>query len=192
MNKKTVYIVILSLILLVVAIYLISSTYARYTSEFSGSATGHIALWKVKVQGATQQTFTPTFTYDDNQYVVDNKIAPGRSVSAEIEIDLTGTEVAVDVLATADTKSLQGIVGESNIKTSVVIDEQTANGETGNLIQLPNNQAFTEANGKKKVKIVLSWENDDEYNSSDVTIGTTQTEWQIPVTLKLQQHIDAN
>ena len=189
MNKKNVISVVVVAMLFAVSLFYIGGTYARYSDEFSGNATGDIAKWQIKAGGSESTTLTPSFTYVTNQYVADNKLAPNRSMEAEIEIDLTGTEVAVDVLAEIDTSEIESQIGTSKITAKATIDGEDITKGTGKLISLVNNSAFTADNGKKTLKITITWDNDDQQNVSDTNIGETVENLEIPVTLKVQQHI---
>lgn len=195
MNKKTIKSIMVVLILMVIALYFVSGTYARYTSEFSADATFQVAKWQVKVgdtaaDDETSKTFTPTFTYNETEYVANDRIAPSRSASADIEIDLTGTEVAVDVLASVDTSELATSLGTSKITTTATIDDTDVTTAQGTTIALPEKQAFTSSNGKKTLKVTVTWDNDsDNHSSDDTKNGIAAGNIEIPVTVTLKQHI---
>ncbi len=190
MNKKTVVSVMAVAMLFAVSLFFVGGTYARYTGTFEGKTQADIAKWAIKVGGQESETFTPSFTYVENQYVADNKLAPNRSMTADIDIDLTGTEVAVDVLAKIDLSQLTAKIGDSQITATATIGGQDATSGDGLLIELPEKAAFTSENGKKTLKITITWDNqEDAQNASDTNIGKTIENLQIPVTLTVQQHI---
>lgn len=188
-RKSTVKRSVFAVIILALLVALIGGTYARYSSQFKGNTTADIAKWSVKVNKQAEQTFTPSFTYVENNFVADNKLAPERSMSADIEIDLTGTEVAVDAIVKIDTTQLAEKIGTSKITATALIDGEDATQESGKLIELPSKSAFTEENGKKTVKMTITWKNEDAQNVSDTKIGTSEENLSIPVTITLQQHI---
>ena len=98
MDKRTVKLVMIVAMLLVVCLYFVGGTYARYASEFSGDATVSVAKWAVKVDGEESETLNINFKVQDNKFVVADKIAPSVTAKAEAEVDLEGTEVAVDLI----------------------------------------------------------------------------------------------
>ncbi len=191
MNKKTIISVMVVAMLVTVSLYFVGGTYARYTDKLTGTATANIAKWAVKVGGqdaSTSKTLNLSFTTDKSEFVTDGKIAPGSSISAEVVLDLTGTEVAVDVLGKIETDSLADIIGTSEFTTKITVD--------GNDLQETAQSAPTIALGaisnEHKVKITITWDNQDDVQSvSDTALGRSEetTSLELPVTLTVQQHI---
>lgn len=98
-NKKILTIAIL---LLLVAVSF--GTYAVYKSSASGSTTVSVASWGVEVNDVdivSNNTFTGVdIAWGSNTYVKSGKIAPGSVGTITIEIDASGSEVAVDYAVT--------------------------------------------------------------------------------------------
>lgn len=191
-TKRAIFI----LIALVLLVYLIGVTYARYSSTGVASADVQVAKWAVVIKSGDtvlNSTSQPiTFTVQSNTNVVPNKIAPAVTAVAEVELDLTGTEVAVDFDAVIDqSKITEALVGPSYDKLTLTteVDGTTYTSGTSQPIALVDNKAFTAANGKKKVKLTLTWENDDNNNPDDTATGEAAKTIQIPVTLTAKQHI---
>ena len=182
-TKRAIFIVIALLLI----IYLISSTYARYSTEGKADGKIEIAKWAVAMEaddGTTLNSTTKdiTFTVQDNTDVVPGKIAPNVTAKAEIELDLTGTEVAVDFIPT---------IGDYTPAGLPRLDGGTV-GST-NYIPLVDESAFTSANGKKKVTLTITWENDDTNNADDTATGELadgSRTLTIPITLTVKQHIN--
>ena len=183
--------VIIALILLL-AISLIGGTLARYSSTGKADAKAEIAKWAVTMKsGDTTLSSTSkdiTFTVQSNSNVVPGKIAPSVTAVAEVELDLTGTEVAVDFTATVGSISPSNLPSSDKISLTSSVDGGTPG--TTQTIPLVNSSAFTAQNGKKKVTLTLEWENDDTNNADDTSTGTTGGTITIPVTLTVQQHIN--
>ena len=183
--------IIIAIILLLV-VFLIAGTYARYSTTGKADATAEIAKWAVAIKsGNTTLSSTSqdiTFTVQSNSNVVPGKIAPAVTATAEVELDLTGTEVAVDFTATVGTLTPSNLPSSDKITLTSSVDGGAAG--TTQTIPLVNNAAFTSSNGKKKVTLTLEWENDDNNNSDDTSTGTTGGTITIPVTLTAVQHID--
>ena len=193
-TKRAIFI----LIALVLLVYLIGVTYARYSSTGAASADVQVAKWAVKMTADDGKELTSTsqpitFTVQSNTNVVPHKIAPAVTAVAEVELDLTGTEVAVDFDAVIDkSKITEALVGPSYDKLTLTteVDGTTYTSGTAQTIDLVGNSAFTAANGKKTVTLTLTWENDDNNNPDDTATGEAAKTIQIPVTLTAKQHID--
>jgi ABC-type glycerol-3-phosphate transport system permease component len=199
MNKKQVRTLIVALLVVIVALYFIASTYARYTTSLTGNAEATVAKWSAVVKDGTNtlsDNFTLTFTVDANEFVRDNRIAPQTSATAQVEIDLTGTEVATDLTATiTDTvKSTFFGASASDVTVSTSFAKVgTTNFEISNagLVSLPTD-GETALSGKVEMTITLTWTNDDNHNVSDTAVGTKADgarTFEMPVTVTAQQHI---
>ena len=192
-TKRAIFVVIA---LLLVA-YLISSTYARYSTVGNANGKVDIAKWAVVMtadDGTTLNSTTQdiTFTVQSNTEVVPGKIAPAVTAKAEIELDLTGTEVSVDFTPTIGAYTLSTLPSGDKITLTSAVEGGTVG--SSNYIPLVDNSAFTASNGKKKVTLTLTWANDDENNADDTATGMLADGSRtitIPVTLTVQQHINA-
>ena len=193
-TKRAIFVVIA---LLLVA-YLISSTYARYSTVGEANGKVDIAKWAVVMtadNGTTLNSTTQdiTFTVQSNTEVVPGKIAPAVTAKAEIELDLTGTEVSVDFTPTIGAYTPSTTLPSADKITLTSAVEGLTVGSS-NYIPLVDNSAFTASNGKKKVTLTLTWANDDENNADDTATGMLADGSRtitIPVTLTVQQHINA-
>ena len=192
-TKRAIFVVIA---LLLVA-YLISSTYARYSTVGEANGKVDIAKWAVVMtadNGTTLNSTTQdiTFTVQSNTEVVPGKIAPAVTAKAEIELDLTGTEVSVDFTPTIGAYTPSTLPSANKITLTSAVEGGTVG--SSNYIPLVDNSAFTASNGKKKVTLTLTWANDDENNADDTATGMLADGSRtitIPVTLTVQQHINA-
>ena len=191
-TKRAIFVVIA---LLLVA-YLISSTYARYSTVGKANGKVDIAKWAVVMtadDGTTLNSTTQdiTFTVQSNTEVVSGKIAPAVTAKAEIELDLTGTEVSVDFTPTIGAYTPSTLPSADKITLTSAVEGGTVG--SSNYIPLVGNSAFTASNGKKKVTLTLTWANDDENNADDTATGMLADGSRtitIPVTLTVQQHIN--
>ena len=191
-TKRAIFVVIA---LLLVA-YLISSTYARYSTVGEANGKVDIAKWAVIMtadDGTTLNSTTQdiTFTVQSNTEVVPGKIAPAVTAKAEIELDLTGTEVSVDFTPTIGAYTPSTLPSADKITLTSAVEGGTVG--SSNYIPLVDNSAFTASNGKKKVTLTLTWANDDENNADDTATGMLADGSRtitIPVTLTVQQHIN--
>lgn len=192
-TKRAIFVVIA---LLLVA-YLISSTYARYSTVGEANGKVDIAKWAVVMtadNGTTLNSTTQdiTFTVQSNTEVVPGKIAPAVTAKAEIELDLTDTEVSVDFTPTIGAYTPSTLPSTDKITLTSAVEGGTVG--SSNYIPLVDNSAFTASNGKKKVTLTLTWANDDKNNANDTATGMLADGSRtitIPVTLTVQQHINA-
>lgn len=176
-------------------IAIIGGTYARYSTTGAATGTVQVAKWAIAMKAddgtilnATTQPIT--FTVQSNTNVVPGKIAPAVTAVAEVELDLTGTEVAVDFDAVVDSSALTSIGASSDkISLTTKVDGTTYTSGTVQTINLVDNAPFTAANGKKTVTLTLTWENDDNNNADDTSMGIDADTIEIPVTLTAKQHI---
>lgn len=195
MKKSTITVVIALLIILTVCLYFISGTYARYADSRSGNATVGVAKWAVSITDGTDplnNDFDLQFKVEENDNVVAGKIAPETTAKATIQLDLTGTEVAVDFGATIDDEDLSTLFGDSaeDVEVTTAITGAATSGTT-TTIPLPDGQAFTSENGKINIEITLTWTNNDAHNTSDTEVGVAGGTLELPVELTLKQHIGA-
>ena len=182
-------------------IALIGGTYARYSSSASGSGTASIAKWAVEVNdtdisNSASATFNLVFEAS-NADTVANKIAPGGTATAYVDIDLTGTEVSVDFTCALDSSTaatnLTAVFGSGyDSKISLTTGTPVLQGTTSNMtlsgttVTVASTGAMS---GVVRVPIVLTWTNNDSNNVADTNTGVTQTGVVVPVTLTVQQHI---
>ena len=191
-TKRAIFVVIA---LLLVA-YLISSTYARYSTVGKADGKVDIAKWAVVMKSDDGKTLNSTtqditFKVQSNTEVVPGKIAPAVTAKAEIELDLTGTEVSVDFTPTIGAYTPSTLPSADKITLTSAVEGLTVG--SSNYIPLVDNKAFTAENGKKKVTLTLTWANDDENNDDDTATGMLADGSRtitIPVTLTVQQHIN--
>ena len=206
MNKRTVKTMMVVSMLLVVALYFVSGTYARYSTEFTGNDSIQVAKWAVKLQGDVSGEKTSldlTFTPKANENVVDNRIAPSVEATSKISLDLEDTEVAVDVILDLDESGLGDLVTSlgidpsditftSAMSESNVVTATSGDGKEGSpfYIKLPSNKAFTAENGKVDIDLTLKWKNTEAHNANDTAAGKQAGTLTIPVKVTVRQHID--
>ncbi len=206
MQKKTVISVIVIAMILVIALYFITDTYARYIEKFSGTSTASVAQWKVN----GTQIQSATFTVEKNENVVASKIAPATKATASAELDLTGTEVSVDVIVEgAGTGEFDSKVQELGLNPSQMTftvtkaDGSTIEGITGSgtkdapfVIKLQEGAALS---GKLVLDLTIEWKDlgtewdaTEANNVKDTTVGRAgePKTFELPLTVIVQQHID--
>lgn len=213
MNKKSVKTVMVVAMLVAVSFYFIGGTYARYTESFDGSASIDVAKWAVKLteaEGGEETTLENLeFEVQANPNVVSGKIAPDVTAVAKAQIDLTGTEVAVDVIAEADDTELQSKITalganpeDIDVTATVKSTGEVITGIQGEgseaspfVIPLQSNAAFTGENGKLDIEITIKWTDaDGAHDTADTAAGekaatSEGTKLEVPFTLTVRQHL---
>lgn len=189
MTRTSRKVIILMIMFILVALYFVSGTYARYTSSITANAKVSTANWAVafkKGSDAITKDTVLTFEVQNNSNVVSGKIAPSVTAKATINLDLTGTEVAVDYTATIDKTALAEAFGASANNVTVTVNGSDS--ATG-IKSLVGDAAFTSSNGIVPIEISITWDNkDDAASASDTTAAGKDLT--LPVTLTVQQHID--
>ena len=91
-------IIILIALLLITAIAFSMYAYAKYKTTLKGNGTAQVAKWSFKVNGQTQTIpdIDLATTMKKVNNVAENKIAPGTEGSFDLNLDATGSEVAID------------------------------------------------------------------------------------------------
>ena len=197
--KRLVVVVIAIVLLLAV----IGGTYSKYTSSANGSGSVSIAKWAVSVNGQNMSTasanFDLTFAYN-NANTADNRIAPGGTATAYVDVTLTGTEVSVefdvDTETTALTTALENTFGENYANmvtvttgTPILLESPTPSSmtlDTTNDVVTVGSTAMT---GVVRVPVILTWNDVATYNAADTTTGANKTSVTLPVTLTVSQKI---
>ena len=172
----------------------IGGTYARYTASSSSNAQLQVAKWAVafKTNSAPiSESNKLTFTVASNDYVAANRIAPSNSATANAVIDLTGTEVGVDVAVTVDTSSIATTLGidASRITTSLTVNGVTK--ASGATTTLTYDEVSALTSGQVPVVVTVTWAEDNSTanNTADTTAGKAGATLQVPVTLTVTQHV---
>ena len=194
MNKKRITVIGVTLItvILFIALYY---TYSLFETNKEITVSSDIAKWNVKVNntmvtrgGTTAATFNlGSINWSSGGHVRSGKAAPGSTGSFAIEIDPTNTDVSFTYELTIDTSSLENDefiisgVRETNGNEFIRTGENTYVG----IARLNNNK-----NGRKyNVEINITWNNNEENNSSDYELGKkAELEVNIPVSLNIEQY----
>lgn len=98
-DNKLVKFTMFVLLITIVAIVLVSGTYAKYTSKASGEATATVAKWQIKANGTDITVDDAKITFDlfktindtgntaEETDVANKKIAPGTAGKFDLKID---------------------------------------------------------------------------------------------------------
>jgi len=109
---KKVFILI-TLLMIIFTIYEITNSYAKYIANGTATSTKTAGAWVITVNNdditgtsSTHEFTMNNLTYLDNEFVVEGKVAPSSEGYFDVDIDPTGTSVAIRFDVTIDTSEL--------------------------------------------------------------------------------------
>lgn len=110
MKKRNLTFAIL-LLAVVCTAFGVSGTYARYITQDSGTGTATVAKWAAAVNGwdTTSGSKKLALTPISNPYVANDVIAPDSDAVGILNVNLTGTQVATDLMASLGTVTVNGV-----------------------------------------------------------------------------------
>lgn len=111
MNGRKRSILVVTLLIFCFIYLVVRGIQAAYESTISGRAKNELADWSVKVNNqeitsASTEGIPLTYTVTDLTNVRSGKVAPGTSLSYPIQIDASGSEVAIKLTFTVTDKSV--------------------------------------------------------------------------------------
>lgn len=182
---------LISLLMLFFTIYLTMDTYALFESNKNYDVSSDIAKFVIKVNGSeakTEEFVVDSIAYYENEYVIENKIAPLVDGYFDIVIDAEEVEVSLryDIEFDFSSLSIPGLVISSIIElggnTLVLTDKDTYSG----VITLADMDSST----VNTVRVSISWQNDEANNEVDSSWGMVADKViSIPVNVKLTQYL---
>ena len=171
MTKKQRALRVCLVVALVLLIFLVGYTFAKYYSEIKGGGRGSIAKWSFVANNSKDTIQTISLVDSANEVsLVEGKIAPGTKGSFDIVIDATGSEVGVDYKV--------NVAEETNLPTNLLYNV-TMDGETSETYSSLKELAQEELegnldtiNGEFTKTITVNWEWPYETSNGDsVTEG---------------------
>lgn len=188
-NSKT-EIILLALVVLGVGLTI---AYARYASNATSTMAAQVAPWKVSINNndiVTTNTFTlEDIEWKDNQYVADGYIAPGREGTLTLEIDPSGSKVAMQYkLEIDEAKITNDNIHISNVSASTGSVTLVSDGVYTGTIPLEE----VVANTKTVLTVTIEWVNTDTdtTNNNDTSTGSASENIQIPIKLTASQLVE--
>ncbi len=197
MTKKNtkILLLILSLILILIAIFKISQTYSVFYSMLEGTAEIQIGKWDILVNNTQVTTdYETTFTMDALDFsssvnVKSGKIAPGLYGTGEISIIPEDVDVSfrydifVDKTVVENEQiEIADLVVKNKVKNLILTDENTYTG----VVLLSD----LTVNFEDVIELRVDWTNDEDNNEEDTILGINPiTEIMIPITIKFSQYL---
>ena len=186
MNKKILYIIFSFFLLL--TLYEIKKTYGLFESNNKMSVQQSTAKWNILINGTNikseEKFVVNSVNVEDNENVLNGKIAPGVKGYFDVEIDKTNTSTSIVYSITFDfTKISDSITIEK-------IEETTS----GNLIRTGENtySKVMKINDEpiNNIRVYIKWENKEENNDIDSLVGLTKDNYiNIPVSISAMQYL---
>ena len=196
--------IILGIIMLLFTTFQIISSFAKYSTNATATMQKNAGAWVIKVNnqnitsssGAVQNFVIGDLVYPENQYVVENKLAPASSGYFDIVIDPTGTSVAIRFDVTLDIQNLDEydsigftdafrvIEGEEDSEGLVRTGINTYSG----IIDLDDIEDEIEST----IRFYIGWEEEETQSGdeSDTQIGLTPgVSTDLPVTVVVTQYL---
>lgn len=186
MNKKILYIIFSFFLLL--TLYEIKKTHGLFESNNKMSVQQSTAKWNILINGTNikseEKFVVNSVNVEDNENVLNGKIAPGVKGYFDVEIDKTNTSTSIVYSITFDfTKISDSITIEK-------IEETTS----GNLIRTGENtySKVMKINDDpiNNIRVYIKWENKEENNDIDSLVGLTKDNYiNIPVSISAMQYL---
>lgn len=186
MNKKILYIIFSFFLLL--TLYEIKKTYGLFESNNKMPVQQSTAKWNILINGTNikseEKFVVNSVNVEDNENVLNGKIAPGVKGYFDVEIDKTNTSTSIVYSITFDfTKISDSITIEK-------IEETTS----GNLIRTGENtySKVMKINDDpiNNIRVYIKWVNKEENNDIDSLVGLTKDNYiNIPVSISAMQYL---
>jgi hypothetical protein len=197
MNKKVVKIILIliTMMMILFVIQKIIKTYALFQSELYGTLEMQNADWIIKVNGRNISSGTVNefvvnqINMSSNEHVKSGKIAPSMIGDFSITIDPEDTDVSLRYDITID---------KSKITNSRILITSVTEIEKNNTLILTEEDTYTGViplenirNGdKNKIKVVVTWLNEESNNEQDTQIGIGQnSKIEIPIVVRVTQYL---
>ena len=192
-KKKDIRFILIFIIVVAISLtYLFRSAYAKYKRQIEGNTNSTIASWNIKVNNESINNKTVltnyiTPTYDANQYIKNNVLAPGST--GYFEIVINAQEVDVDF-----NYEISGEVNEDTPLDDLKITQYEQNNVTSNYNSTDKITGTIQKNtGNTTIKVYFEWDDNDQtetMNNRDDTDYATNPDNQqtkIKVTIKFTQ-----
>ena len=199
--------IIVFLIMLVITLYEIGDVYSYYKNQLVGEYKSGLGNWIIKINNNDlNKTKEPTqfeltneyFKFVNSNLSVDDKIAPGKSMYADIVVDPTDTDVSIKYeigINLPQDSCLMVEKVESKIEKkdgTSILENPISKNATGNYVGIIPVSKIQEGY-INKVRIHITWKNYDAQDARDTEMGQQENlKLSIPMTLKFEQYKGEN
>lgn len=189
---KNVFYIILALLTGYMAVSVVQNSYALFETEGVALVEQDLAKWVITVNdigvtGSTKQFNVTNFKYTTDEYINENKLAPGGSCYFDIVIDANDTNVSVKYTIDLDFSIIQNYE---------FIESEVIDLTDGDVIRTDKDQ-YTgvldleeiKEGQTKTLRVKLTWNNNEENNENDSELGLDENaNITIPVNVNLTQY----
>lgn len=195
-NRKKIikkYLILLTFIATIFAVYEITSIYAVFHSEAVGNVSESLAKWKILVNNqdivsGTEQDFDIGEFIIPNNNVIEGKFAPGLEGYFELTIEPQDTQVSVRYDITIDES--QAILEDIHLISVEEIAQnntliQTAEDTYTGIIPL----SVINNNYVNTIKITFKWEEEENALQNGTEIKTDTPAIDIPIKVNVKQYL---
>lgn len=193
-NSKMKKIIISIVIIVFLLVILFACTKQKNKEDIQNNNT---IKWDIKLTDKENNSFSETnkikFTTKKTNHISVDKIAPGTEATANLIIDPTGSNTAIDYSIEVDVneftfinvKSIKATINENEILELLNVDG----------VWKPNTDVGISLNdvklGKKVIlEITLFWDDKNQNNEEDTNIGKNEELIELDITVNAKQHID--
>ena len=180
-KNKTMKMILITLLIAMIALVLVSGTYAKYTSSASGSDTARVAKWSFTV-GGTDIVAENTFTFDLFKTIKDTD---GKTetdvVSANTDkVIAPGTSGSFDLVLEnkSETSAKYGITytvtNTASIPVQFSVNGKDWTDNLANVVESDTDTKLAANNGTKTITIQWKWAYDGD-DTTDVNLGKVGT-----------------
>ena len=180
-KNKTMKMILITLLIAMIALVLVSGTYAKYTSSASGSDTARVAKWSFTV-GGTDIVAENTFTFDLFKTIKDTD---GKTetdvVSANADkVIAPGTSGSFDLVLEnkSETSAKYGITytvtNTASIPVQFSVNGKDSTDNLANVVESDTDTKLAANNGTKTITIQWKWAYDGD-DTTDVNLGKVGT-----------------
>lgn len=180
-KNKTMKMILITLLIAMIALVLVSGTYAKYTSSASGSDTVRVAKWSFNV-GETDIVAENTFTFDLFKTIKDTD---GKTetdvVSANADkVIAPGTSGSFDLVLEnkSETSAKYGITytvtNTASIPVQFSVNGKDWTDNLANVVESDTDTKLAANNGTKTITIQWKWAYDGD-DTTDVNLGKVGT-----------------
>ncbi len=180
-KNKTMKMILITLLIAMIALVLVSGTYAKYTSSASGSDTARVAKWSFNV-GENDIVAKDTFTFDLFKTITDTD---GKTetdvVSANADkVIAPGTSGSFDLVLEnkSETSAKYGITytvtNTASIPVQFSVNGKDWTDNLANVVESDTDTKLAANNGTKTITIQWKWAYDGD-DTTDVNLGKVGT-----------------
>ncbi len=176
------YFYVLGLAFLIITFITIKGTYSLFETNAEGEAEFQVGKWVIKLNNK-DISLDKLITLDDfnvinSSHTEEGYFGPGSKAEYEIDIDVSESDVSVEYDIDIDDSSLDDY---ENIIIKIIdldTNEEIISNKATGVVTLED------AVKTKKIKIMLDWQNLEEYDESDTSLIGKKLSFDIKVNFK--------